>query len=521
LGISQRNSFIEQIRTAYDSPNRERVGSDGVWFSDAFANLATLGRTSSSASNNHESPKKGRPIPREMGPTGFIVSPPPRYMTGEEVLFDTDSGEDEAFNSPDSHDSNPNFYKDTIDFTWRDVKDGEYTQQLRAAAAKKNKSKSKNQSQNSGGDNRHNTPTTARNASKGIADRTPSRSPGTPSVFPGMDPDTHNGPHSLSASLMKLVQTSAASVKRQSTAVGGSSDHKEGSHMRTYLYNILCLSILVVIIAVGYSVVTSTFAYNTFLTSINDNSYDSPVFHFDSESDDVKGSVYRRFRSIHHDFVNACRDQDGWRTLRKTVDTMVEVKESDSGWPHYIKTTATVRAKPSELFDMFTWKHFDDTQRRVDPFYESSEMLQELRKGKQALVFRRIMKRPLVFPKRLFVGALLAKVESTSGFEVSHSTGQVSVSKNTTMHSIVNMKCGNECNPNTDETFVLGFQDFISWYVDMGDGTTTLVTVMRMDLGKDIPRWAFLSTAELVSVQAMKSIRSLVAERRKRKLRQS
>jgi hypothetical protein len=196
------------------------------------------------------------------------------------------------------------------------------------------------------------------------------------------------------------------------------------------------------------------------------------------------------------------------------MDTMVEVKESEYGWPHYIKTTATVRASPSELFDMFTWKHFDNTQRRVDPFYDSAEMLQELQENKKALVFRRIMKRPLMFPKRIFFGALLAQVESTSGFEVSHSTGQVSVPKNTTMHSIVNMKCGIECNPDTDETFVLGFQDFISWYVDMGDGTTTLVTVMRMDLGKDIPRWIFLSTAGTVSVQAMKSIRNLAAERR-------
>ena len=59
---------------------------------------------------------------------------------------------------------------------------------------------------------------------------------------------------------------------------------------------------------------------------------------------------------------------------------------------------------------------------------------------------------------------------------------------------------------------VRGFHDFLSWYVDNGDGTTTVIVCMRFDLGPDVPRWLFLSTVGFVSVFGM---RSLVTQARK------
>lgn len=62
----------------------------------------------------------------------------------------------------------------------------------------------------------------------------------------------------------------------------------------------------------------------------------------------------------------------------------------------------------------------------------------------------------------------------------------------------------------TRSNAVTGFHDFVSWYVDNGDGTMTSVVCMRFDLGPDVPRWLFLSTVGLISVFGMNNLKKYV-----------
>mmetsp|Transcript_34995 Transcript_34995/g.35637 ORF Transcript_34995/g.35637 Transcript_34995/m.35637 type:complete len:103 (+) Transcript_34995:583-891(+) len=56
------------------------------------------------------------------------------------------------------------------------------------------------------------------------------------------------------------------------------------------------------------------------------------------------------------------------------------------------------------------------------------------------------------------------------------------------------------------EQYQLAYQDFMSWYIEVPGGT--LVTVMtRVDLGPDIPHWAFLT---LITATAIRSVNSLI-----------
>jgi hypothetical protein len=60
---------------------------------------------------------------------------------------------------------------------------------------------------------------------------------------------------------------------------------------------------------------------------------------------------------------------------------------------------------------------------------------------------------------------------------------------------------------------VTGFQDFLSWYVDNGDGTTTSVVCMRVDLGPDVPRWLFSATVGFISLYSMRTLAKYARQR--------
>ena len=73
---------------------------------------------------------------------------------------------------------------------------------------------------------------------------------------------------------------------------------------------------------------------------------------------------------------------------------------------------------------------------------------------------------------------------------------------------------GNNNNDNNNNNLYagasVGFNDFLSWYLDNGDGSTTIVVVTRMDLL--IPKWAFLSAAFLMGINGARNIKKLVEE---------
>ena len=43
----------------------------------------------------------------------------------------------------------------------------------------------------------------------------------------------------------------------------------------------------------------------------------------------------------------------------------------------FIRTTAFFNASPTEVADTFAWSNFDQIQRSIDPFYETSQLLLE------------------------------------------------------------------------------------------------------------------------------------------------
>ena len=47
-------------------------------------------------------------------------------------------------------------------------------------------------------------------------------------------------------------------------------------------------------------------------------------------------------------------------------------------WPPFIRTTALIDSPPKATRRIFEWASFDETQRHIDPYYESSKLYLEL-----------------------------------------------------------------------------------------------------------------------------------------------
>lgn len=68
--------------------------------------------------------------------------------------------------------------------------------------------------------------------------------------------------------------------------------------------------------------------------------------------------------------------RDDWKMLRMSPNVTIETMSSEDGtWPGYIRTSAIFQAKPDDIMKYLGWLQFDETQKKVDRFHESSHLL--------------------------------------------------------------------------------------------------------------------------------------------------
>jgi hypothetical protein len=85
----------------------------------------------------------------------------------------------------------------------------------------------------------------------------------------------------------------------------------------------------------------------------------------------------------------------GWSVLRTGNNISVESLHQSGGWPVYVRTTTLLSAHPQSVFDAFHWNRLDDTQKKVDPFYESAQLLAKVSKG--LLLIRKVLTTPSLY----------------------------------------------------------------------------------------------------------------------------
>ena len=67
---------------------------------------------------------------------------------------------------------------------------------------------------------------------------------------------------------------------------------------------------------------------------------------------------------------------DKWKLLRMSPNVTIETLSSEDGsWPLYIRTCAIFYAQPIDILKHLGWLQFDETQRKIDRFHESSHLL--------------------------------------------------------------------------------------------------------------------------------------------------
>ena len=63
------------------------------------------------------------------------------------------------------------------------------------------------------------------------------------------------------------------------------------------------------------------------------------------------------------------------------------------------------------------------------------------------------------------------------------------------------------------ERHIKAYQDMMGWFVPLESGGTLLVFVMQVDLGPDIPHWAFLTAVAATAAWGMDTLNKLSNER--------
>ena len=94
-----------------------------------------------------------------------------------------------------------------------------------------------------------------------------------------------------------------------------------------------------------------------------------------------------------------------------------------------------------------------------------------------------------------------------------NATSELKIPKGTITQSLISIKLSTDYTSmitKTDETTYVEYQDFIAWFVDDNLGGTNLLIVMRVDLGKDVPHWAFTTTVGAMGVWSMQSLMKLL-----------
>lgn len=85
--------------------------------------------------------------------------------------------------------------------------------------------------------------------------------------------------------------------------------------------------------------------------------------------------IGQRLQSIEDRYKKVLIRTD-WKMLRMSSNVTLETLPSEDGsWPLYIRTTAVFQASPQEIIKQLGWLQFDETQKKVDTFHESAQLL--------------------------------------------------------------------------------------------------------------------------------------------------
>ena len=250
--------------------------------------------------------------------------------------------------------------------------------------------------------------------------------------------------------------------------------------------------------------------------------------------------IRNRYHEIHKDY-STILTKKGWKLLRNSNNISIETyNDNNDSWPYYIRTTSILNSNIIRIIDAFKWDNFDHTQKYIDPFYERSSLLYEeadrwLDNVKDIKVVQKITKRPLFYPKReFFLGMLISKQPSNilvrkslsptvqyaydrlkviQNDKSSNSNNFYKISRNTVINALVNVNIASDNNwkGSNKSRYKRAFQDFVVWFHDIGNNSTLLDIVMKVDMGNDIPRWAFTTTVSTTGIWAKNALNRLVS----------
>lgn len=230
--------------------------------------------------------------------------------------------------------------------------------------------------------------------------------------------------------------------------------------------------------------------------------------------------IKHRLGLIEADFEEVLQSKE-WSSLWSGSNVTVEaLDKGDGSWPIYVRSFAVFDCKPEVLYNLLNWDHFDSTQRKVDPFHESVRLLSN--PSTTIKIVRKTTKRPFVMPKREFALALVEKTHR-SHFTIqnvnirSHPMKPittVTVERGILVNAIVNVNVIDKVlYPNgkqsSDSGYVRAYQDMMGYLIPLESGGTLLLSMMRVDLGPDIPRFAFKTTLGATVAWAMGALRKL------------
>ena len=88
--------------------------------------------------------------------------------------------------------------------------------------------------------------------------------------------------------------------------------------------------------------------------------------------------IQNRYKDVKNSFESAL-SSSGWSILRKGHENIsIETKAATEGGPLFIRVTALFQAAPEKVYSAFSWDQFESTQKVVDPFFESAQLLLKL-----------------------------------------------------------------------------------------------------------------------------------------------
>jgi len=229
--------------------------------------------------------------------------------------------------------------------------------------------------------------------------------------------------------------------------------------------------------------------------------------------------VKRRLTLVQQDFEEALT-ANGWEPLWTSNNVTVEALDVDGSWPIYVRSFAVFDCKPQKLYDLVNWGNYDATQKVVDPFHESSRLLSN--PSSHIKIVRKTTKRPFIMPKREFMMALVEKTHRSS-FSVKNVKVRsapmtlprdIKVERGILVNAVVNVNTADDVTypggkRGASAGYIRAYQDMMGYFVPLASGGTMLVSIMRVDLGPDIPRFAFKTTLGATVSWGMSALRKL------------